>query len=77
MGPWCDSKQGSSTEGIISLTMSSPRAISKFEAGPNGCDLSAKDIHIEDLRLVECQGDCQMVELGEKVLSMPQRHMRE
>ena len=60
-----DSKQGSSTEGIILLTMLSAQAVLSFEDGPSGYDLNVDEFKIEDLELVESQGDHQIVEVGE------------
>ena len=52
-----DSDHGSSSEGILLLTLLSAWAMSNVEAGPSGRDLSAKDVKTEDLKFVDTQKD--------------------
>ena len=52
-----DFDQGSSSKGILPLTLSSAWAMSNVEAGPSGHDLSAEDVEIKDIRFVEAKKD--------------------
>ena len=50
--------------------MSSAQAVSSFEAELSNHDLNMDEVETEDLKLVESQGDRQIVEVDEEVSSV-------